>query len=282
VKQKLILYQIGPTAFHIPHGQGVCYLGTKQIVKDLWNQLHSHINGSSLVQYWWTQCQLTEEVWWDIDWEVISKAMTLLPANKHQWVTKFVSSHFAHGKNMQQWKFFSSTQCPQCPEILETKLHVVRCRETEAQCLWMSTFTDLTKWLKTQNMAPQIMQQLLTALKHWYTEAPRPTEGNPLLEAQNQIRQDLFMDGWLSWQWRTTQEAYWAHIWSRNQVIGGLHKSWRSCRTPLGIYGSTAMTHYIPGMITDTTFWKQMSTRLFRMCTCKAGQHYHHTTSITS
>jgi len=169
--------------------------------------------------------------------------MALLLANKQQLVTKFVSGHLAHGKNMQQWKFCSSDQCPWFPEILETKLHVLRCRKMVAQCIWMSTLADLTKWLKTQNTDPQITQQLLMALKHWYMEAPWPTEGNPLLEAHNQIGQDWFMDRWLSWQWRTMQEAYWAQIWSRESSKQWLKEIWKSC----GILGNTATMHYTTG-----------------------------------
>jgi len=79
-----------------------------------------------------------------------------------------------------------------------------------------STVTDLQQWLKTQNTDSQITQMIVTMLdQHWYLEMIGPSNDNPILEAQNQIGLDWFINGCMSRKWRTTQDAYWTHFGSR-------------------------------------------------------------------
>jgi len=175
---------------------------------------------------------------------------------------------------MQQWTFCTSPNAPKCSENTETKLHIIRCKVHEVQCLWTTSLTDLTKWLKTQNTDPSISQQLVIALEHWHTETPCPTKGNPVLEAQSQIGQDAFMDSWLSQQRRFMQEAFWVQIQSRKSSKQWLTEILKNCGIPLGTCGNTAMAQYIQGKIISKIFWKQTSTNLFGCYICKEGQYY--------
>jgi len=104
-KEKLATYRTGPVRFHIPGSQGVCYAGTHRIEKDFANTIRDHMNGQKTTEYWLKRRGLTQGIWNTIDWESIGWAMKELPINRRRWVSKYVSGHFATGKNMQRWKF---------------------------------------------------------------------------------------------------------------------------------------------------------------------------------
>jgi len=97
-KTKLESYQSGPSTFHIPWSQGVCYLGMKQVEKDFATEIWDHINGQRTIEYWMTRQSMTQGIWKKIDWESVRRAMYEIPVNCRRWVTKYISGHFATGK----------------------------------------------------------------------------------------------------------------------------------------------------------------------------------------
>ena len=105
VRTKLETYQSSPPMFHIPWSQGVCYLGTQRVEKAFTNEICDYMNGQQTTKYWMKRWNLTQGIWQTIDWESLGQAMQEIPVNKHCWVAKYVSGHFATGKNMCRWKF---------------------------------------------------------------------------------------------------------------------------------------------------------------------------------
>jgi len=81
VKTKLESYQSGPSTFHIPWSQGVCYLGTKWVEKDFAKEIQDHINGQQTIEYWMTRQSMTQGIWKKIDWESVGRAMYEIPVN---------------------------------------------------------------------------------------------------------------------------------------------------------------------------------------------------------
>jgi len=44
--------------------------------------------------------------------------------SRQKWVTKFATGEFSNGKNMQRWWFCMASNCPQCNQEVEDKLHM--------------------------------------------------------------------------------------------------------------------------------------------------------------
>jgi len=97
-QEKLATYWPGPTMFHIPWSQGVCYMGTQCIKKSFANEIHDHINGQWTTDYWIKWRALTQGIWRTIDWESVRQAMQEVPVNHQCWVSKYISGHFATWK----------------------------------------------------------------------------------------------------------------------------------------------------------------------------------------
>jgi len=214
-KEKLAMYRTGPARFHIPGSQGVCYAGTLRIEKDFANTIRDHINGQKATEYWLKRRGLTQGIWKTIDWESIGRAMKELPINRRRWVSKYVSGHFATGKNMQRWKFQSTAECPRCHDQQEDKHHLLTCPDTAARERWEKSMKDLDSWLRNENTDRQIRNHLMGYLKNWNsTNATATTPGNPI-PTQDDIGKQYIWDGWLSTEWREQQEQAWKRLRSR-------------------------------------------------------------------
>jgi len=177
--------------------------------------LRQHINGQAALAYWENQQKLTPPVLWQVDWPSFRRALHEVPNSKRRWVSKQVSNHFAHGKNMVKWKQRSTAECPQCSMAMEDKIHIICCPHTEAALLWTSALSSLKKWLKETDTDPTIIQALTTGLQLWYQGAA-PQTGSPALIQQSLLGWDGIMDGWLGIEWRLQQEAYW-NQWKRQK-----------------------------------------------------------------
>jgi len=150
-KEKLEMYRTRPEIFHIPGSQGVCYVDRHQIEKDFANTIRDHMNGQKTTAYWLKRRGLTQGIWNTINWESIGRAMKELPINRRCWVSKYVSGHFATGKNMQRWKFRSTAECPRCHDQQEDKHHLLSCPNTTACERWEKAMKELESWLRDEN-----------------------------------------------------------------------------------------------------------------------------------
>ncbi len=112
--------------------------------------IRDHINGLTTKAYWEKRRDLTEGVWNKIDWELIERAMQEVPLHQQHWVSKYVSGHFATGKNMHKWKFRRVTQCPRFPKPVEDKWHILECPNPSAHKLWDKSLKQLEDWLKLE------------------------------------------------------------------------------------------------------------------------------------
>jgi len=131
-----------------------------------------------------------------------------VPPAKHRWVSKQVSNHFAHGKNMLWWQQRSTMECPRCAQAVEDKTHIIRCPQLDAALLWMSAISTLRKWMKEVDTDPSITQDLIMGLQSWYQELP-PTTTSPAMAQQSLLGWAGVLDGWLGIEWHLCQEAFW-------------------------------------------------------------------------
>jgi len=195
-KEKLATYRTGPVIFHIPGSQGVCYAGKHRIEKDLANTIRNHMNGQKTIAYWLKRRELTQGIWNTIDWESIGRAMKELLINRRRWVAKYVSGHFATGKNMQQWKFRSTAECPRCHDPREDKQHLLSCPDTAARERWEKAMKELESWLRDENTERQLRNQLMAYLRNRNSPNETATTPGTPMHAQDAIGKNTSgMDG---------------------------------------------------------------------------------------
>jgi len=214
-RTKLETYQSGPAIFHIPWSQGACYLSMQRVKKSFANEIWDYINGQRTTEYWRKRRALTQGIWNTIDWESVRRAMQEIPVNKHRWVAKYVSGHFATGKNMCRWKFRMSMKCPWCDVPKEDKQHILTCPDPEARNLWEKLMKDLYLWLRDEGTDTYLREHLMNYLRSWPLP---PSTSNPIptfVADQEAIGHQYVWDGWLCHEWRAHQERLWKQTRSR-------------------------------------------------------------------
>jgi len=247
-KDKLSRYTDGPRVYYLPFAYGACYVVQQCVVKNLQSVLCSHINGSPVIKYWQQCRKLSAAIWSTIDWPSFHWAISELPLHCRCWVSKFVSGHFAHGKNMQLWHFWSLASCPRCNSPLKDKPHIIHCPAPAAADKWNSSLKALKQWLRDQNMSPVLSEALLSGLQSWYSDNPAPTasqHATHLVADQTKIGWANLVNGWLATSWRLEQEQYWSHIHTRKSSKRWTSELIKNCGILHGICGTNAMRPYI-------------------------------------
>jgi len=207
-KSKLERYQTGPNTFHIPWSQGACYLGKKWVEKAFTNKIRDFINGQRTQEYWMKRRSMTQGIWQKIDWSLVGWAMYEIPINRQQWVAKYMSGHFATGKNMCRWKFCTSSKCTRCNTNEEDKRHILTCPAPEAQNLWDKHLKAIDLWLRDEGTNPQLREHLINHLRSWPLAPDISPPSPPFTADQADIGNQYMMDGWLSQEWRAHQEQF--------------------------------------------------------------------------
>jgi len=141
--------------------------------------------------------------------------MQEIPVNRRRWVSKYVSGHFATGKNMCQWHFRTSSQCPRCGDMLEDKQHILTCHAPEARELWETSLKAVERWLKDEGTDTMLREHLMDYLRSWSRTSPNPQAAPTYIAEQDAIGQHYIWDGWLSKAWREHQEQIWKQSRSR-------------------------------------------------------------------
>jgi len=214
-KDKLACHVTGPMVYYLPFAYSTCSVGSSWVVKNLQSVLHNHINGFPAVKYWQQCCKPLPMIWATIDWSSCQCTMSEIPLHCQRWVSKFISGHFAHGKNMQCWQFHTTTSCPQCTFPIKDKSHILRCPALAAVDKWQSFIKELKSWLWEQNTSPILSKAILASLQAWYQDDPSPTASqyaSQLLADQNAIGWDRLIESWLPQSWHLEQEQFWSHI----------------------------------------------------------------------
>jgi len=146
--------------------------------------------------------QIVSGIWNKVDWESIGRAMPKFPVYQQCWASKYISGHFATGKNMQRWQFQTLAKCPQCPELIKDTRHILMCPNPLAHELWGKSLKQLDDWLKSKGTDISIREQLMLALKTWMIPDTANYRQGSLIDKQEQIGKQYIWDRWLSMEWR--------------------------------------------------------------------------------
>jgi len=87
-----------------------------------------------------------------MDTELLEVAYNKSPVGRWMWTAKFSSGHLSHGKNMVQWNFRTSADCPCCKGEVKDKEHMIQCQEDSAQQIWEESLKWLKSWLQQEKM----------------------------------------------------------------------------------------------------------------------------------
>jgi len=138
------------------------------------------------------------------------QAMKEVPLSRHRWVSKTMSGHFVHGKNMVWWHYCTTSECPLCLSAVEDKEHIIRCPAPAAVTTWNTTLEALESWLTETGMDPLLTQTLIHNLQAWHSHSSPPSlqASSPSLQ-QEQIGWHRALDGWLPKKWWDCQDHYW-------------------------------------------------------------------------
>jgi len=151
----------GPLQYQLPGEGWMCYIGTKQIVKQLSNAIWEHINGQLAKKYWQTKFYLSDTQWQTINWPGIGHAYKELSPNMWCWAIKNTSGFFVHGKNMAHWQYWATTKCPHCEHEMEDKHHITQCSSEAATNTWTQSLKKLKQWFCESKTAHEIAEVIL-------------------------------------------------------------------------------------------------------------------------
>jgi len=141
--------------------------------------------------------------------------------SQRRWVTKHITGHFAHGKNMARQGQRSTAVCPRCRNNVKDKSHIIQCQAESAWKQWEISTQKLNKWMKDQGTALEIRMTIMAQLAQWMNDDDTQLEhhGETFQEDQQRIGWDRMMDGWLTRGWRDHQEKIWKYAKSRKSSL---------------------------------------------------------------
>jgi len=97
----------------------------------------------------------------------MEQALSESTPNQCRWVTKHITSHFAHGKNMQRQGQRSTAACPCCQMEVEDKGHILQYPADSARAQWKISMQTLNHWMKDHGTAMEISTAIMTHLEQW-------------------------------------------------------------------------------------------------------------------
>jgi len=184
-------------------------IDNKKIVKLHKRAIQTAMNGPAAKSYWKEKMPQVSQLQTELDGEAMERALKESTPGRRRWVTKHITGHFAHRKNMVQRGQRSTAQCPRCLAEMEDKIHILRCPATSARKQWTISIQKLSHWMKDQGIALEVQMEITLQLERWINNDTQQTDNQSFTENQQWIGWDGMMDGWLSRSWRDHQEKIW-------------------------------------------------------------------------
>ena len=165
---------------------------------------------------------LETDTFYQVDWNVHSKAMLSIPSNQRHWITKHTFGFCGVNRTLMQWGQRHSANCARC-DAEETTTHVWRCPHKDTQGRWQLFLSDLEIWLVAQHTCPDLTECLLRKLSSW---SGNHTNVDPNLQqrckaelAQDIIGWDFLLEGMLSQSWSEAQTLHFQRIGQRRTGV---------------------------------------------------------------
>jgi len=191
-----------------------------RVCKNIMQYLRESIEGGKVAEYWiCKRKRMTEQGYFQVDWEANKAAMQAVPVSRRHWVSKFESGMCGSGKMMKIWKQRLVDNCPRCNAECETPTHILQCQSSSAKITWDKSMVKLTEWMKTNKTCPDIIRLILHGITKWRMgEEITPLRDlefddvTRIFGAQQQIGWRSFMGGCISFEWAKVQGDYYKWI----------------------------------------------------------------------
>ena len=223
-----------------PNPHGMIQVDYKEIPISscLCKSLVDHISTDRLKKYWKSKGRLPPPfaaTW--VDWKVMKTTMTELSHRMNLFVSKWTTNTIAVGEVMARRSEVEKGLCPCCLQVIETKIHVLRCPRSKT--IWRKGCRKLRKWTRSQKTDPQIIEALYDILKYlpqredYQTYVPLDQDPSiqKCLNAQSHMGWMSFIEGIFSIDWANTQQQYYSTIGSRKTghrwAVGLSTQLWR-------------------------------------------------------
>jgi hypothetical protein len=117
-------------------------------------------------------------------------------------------------KMLQRWKQQEHAACPRCGFEMETTIHVIRCKDREANETWDTHLATLRDWMRAQQLHTTATNIICDSLDSWRYSRPLPSiqTSDPTfrhaIQEQDALGWDNMIRGHTSTAWATLfQEA---------------------------------------------------------------------------
>lgn len=171
--------------------------------------LQHNISITPIRQYWEKKKKFHSQGRQYIDWEVRSKSHSLLPNNRNQWLSKWLTGFCGVGITLALYNYQSHTKCPRCNEDDEDTEHVIKCHHNAAENTWHKSLQDVRKWILDNNGDATLANAIIDNLQAWRLDTPTlptPPDDESLRIAilqQEYIGWNGALNGFLAKGWRT-------------------------------------------------------------------------------
>jgi len=130
----------GDPTVSLPFEPWTLIIKRRKIVKHHRRELRQAMNGPEAHSYWDTKLPSGTQT---LDNPAMERALSESTPSRRRWVTKHITGHFAHGKNMQRRGQRSTAECPCCSAEVEDKDHILRCPSESARTQWKLSMKTL-------------------------------------------------------------------------------------------------------------------------------------------
>jgi hypothetical protein len=103
---------------------------------------------------------------------VTQRAWGSIEGNRRRYVTKLITAQLPTGYRMQQYGFWTTSQCPLCLRANETTEHCFRCPDVRARDCRHTAFETLEKGLKSLYTATNITTGLMALVRFAVEDTP--------------------------------------------------------------------------------------------------------------
>ena len=139
-----------------------------RVCKHLMQYMCESIAGGKVAEYWiYKRKRMTEQGYFQVDWEANKDAMKAVKVSRRHWVSKFESGMCGSGKIMKIWKQRLVDNCPRCNALCETPSHIITYPSSSANVTWEKSMVKLTEWLKLNKTCPDIVRLILHGMTNW-------------------------------------------------------------------------------------------------------------------
>ena len=228
IEADLIAREFHQKMFHKGHhnptiwGEGpTVFLDHKKCVNHLRSSIYKHVQEPKVTKYWVDRRKFPRHLLNHIDWPAREEAMQQSSLAMRTWATKQAVGIFGNNKWMHRWRLRNDTSCPRCNTSMEDAEHILQCQQPEAIQTWTASLQKLSNWMIEVKTDPELRELILDQLRQWKQTSAAPTTSllppslQDLLEEQQTIGWNKFLEGFLSTGWAEIQARYYIGIRSR-------------------------------------------------------------------